>query len=195
MRFVVSRAVVDIFGFVALVAIVLLPDALAAQQRRPARPRPSAAPTETTSQTPQNSGASVPTPGVAAQPASDGEVPTEATLGFPIYPSSQYLTSYDAGRGQRYYLFGTNSSFENMVQYYSVLLDERGDTVFDEPPTHIFEIGRFREESMAFPPGVTIKDYTWNGAEGYLNPTLGAEPERFRTIIQIVPAPTGQPRR
>ena len=48
---------------------------------------------------------------------------------------------------------------------------------------------------MAFPPGVTIKDYTWNGSEGYLNPTLGAEPERFPTIIQIVPAPAPQPGR
>lgn len=195
MRFVVSRIVVGVF---VLVAVVLLPEAIAAQQRRPARPRPSVAPPEGTTQSPRSAGAGVPTPAVAAQAVSsvsDDEVPTEATLGFPIYPSSQYLTSYDAGRGQRFYLFGTSSNFASMVQYYSVLLDERGDTVFDEPPTHIFEIGRFREESMAFPPGVTIKDYTWNGAEGYLNPTLGAEPERFRTIIQIVPAPAGQPSR
>ena len=123
------------------------------------------------------------------QQAAEDSPPTEETLGFPVYPNAQYLTSYDAGRGQRYYLFGTNSPFTDMVQYYGVVLDERGDRVFDAPPTHIFEIGRFREESMAFPPGVTIKDYTWNGSEGYLNPKLGAEPERFRTIIQIVPAP------
>ena len=128
------------------------------------------------------------------QQAAEDAPPTEETLGFPVYPNAQYLTSYDAGRGQRYYLFGTNSPFTVMVQYYSVVLDERGDRVFDAPPTHIFEIGRFREESMAFPPGVTIKDYTWNGSEGYLNPKLGAEPERFRTIIQIVPAPAPQAR-
>ena len=42
---------------------------------------------------------------------------------------------------------------------------------------------------MAFPPGVTIKDYAWNGSEGYLKPT-GGEPARFRTIIQIVPSPS-----
>ena len=128
------------------------------------------------------------------QQAAEDAPPTEETLGFPVYPNAQYLTSYDAGRGQRYYLFGTNSPFTDMVQYYSVVLDERGDRVFDAPPTHIFEIGRFREESMAFPPGVTIKDYTWNGSEGYLNTKLGAEPERFRTIIQIVPAPAPQAR-
>ena len=85
--------------------------------------------------------------------------PTEASLGFPIYPNAQFLTSYDAGNEQRYFLFGTNVNFEEMVQYYRVLLDERGNRVFDAPPTHIFEIGRFEEETMAFPPGVTIKDY------------------------------------
>ena len=41
--------------------------------------------------------------------------------------------------------------------------------------------------TMAFPPGVTVKDYTWGGSQGYLNPKRGAEPARFRTIIQIVP--------
>jgi hypothetical protein len=51
----------------------------------------------------------------------------------------------------------------------------------------MFEVGRFREETMAFPPGVTVKDYS---PDGYLNPKRGGEPARFRTIIQIVPAPT-----
>ncbi len=122
----------------------------------------------------------------AGNPGTD--VPTEETLGFPIYPSAEYLTSYDAGRGQRYFLFGTNVDFTEMVAYYSLLLDKRGNRVFDAPATHVFEIGRFREKTMAFPPGVTIKDYAWNGSEGYLNPTHGTA-KRFRTIIQIVPAP------
>jgi hypothetical protein len=52
-------------------------------------------------------------------------------------------------------------------------------------------VGRFREETMAFPPGVSVKDYTWGGSAGYLNPKLVAKPERYRTIIQIVPAPAG----
>ena len=120
-----------------------------------------------------------------AQPAA---APTDAALGFPIYPAAQFITSYDAGRRQRYYLFGTNSEFEAMVRYYRNVLRERGNRVFDEPPTHIFEVGRFREREMAFPPSVTIKDYAWNGSEGYLNPA-GGEPARFRTIIQIVPSP------
>ena len=54
-------------------------------------------------------------------------------------------------------------------------------------PTHLFEIGRFDEETMAYPPGVTIKDYTWDGSAGYLNPRVTAA-ARFPSIIQIVPA-------
>ena len=132
---------------------------------------------------------------VAADQAAAEQSPTEETLGFPIYPSARFLRSYDAGRGQRYYLFGTDSAFVDMVNYYRLLLEERGDRVFDAPATHIFEVGRFREESMAFPPGVTIKDYSWNGGEGYLHAGGAAGPERYTTIIQIVPPPTGLPDR
>ena len=122
-------------------------------------------------------------------PAPDAE-PTEQTLGVPIYPGAQFITSYDAGRGQRYYLFGTNASFADLVNYYRNVLKQKGELVYDEPPIHEFDVGRFREETMAFPPGVTVKDYTWGGSQGYLNPKRGAEPARFKTIIQIVPVVT-----
>ena len=111
---------------------------------------------------------------------------------MPIYPSAQFIATYDAGRGQRYHLFGTNTPFAQIVEYYKSALKQRGELVFDEPPVHMFEVGRFREETMAFPPGVTVKDYAWAGSMGYLNPKRGAEPARFKTIIQIVsrrPAP------
>ena len=139
-------------------------------------------------------GAQEPAPAVSGLAAPEAP-PSEATLGFPVYPSARFLRSYDAGRGQRYFLFGTQSTFADMVNYYRLLLDEGGDRVFDAPATHIFEMGRFREESMAFPPGVTIKDYTWNGAEGYLHAGGEAGPERYPTIIQIVPAPPPPPAR
>jgi hypothetical protein len=42
---------------------------------------------------------------------------------------------------------------------------------------------------MAFPPGVTIKDFVSDVSEGYPNPKPGAQPARFRTIIQVVPVP------
>lgn len=116
-------------------------------------------------------------------------VPTAATLGFPIYPSAQFLTSYEAGRGQRFYIFGTTASYADIVTYYKTALKDGGDVVFKEPATHQFNIGRFREETMAFPPGVTVKDWTWGGSQGYPNPKLGGQPARFPTVIMIVPPP------
>ncbi len=172
---------------------VVIASAGAAPQRRQPVPRPFPRPGDTR-QDPIEAPAErrpatpAPTPAPGAQQA-----PTETMLGLPIYPNATFITSYDAGRGQRFYLFGTNSSFQAMVSYYAVILDERGDRVFDAPATHMFEVGRFREQEMAFPPGVTVKDYTWNGSDGYLNPT--GEPARFKTIIQLVPPPPGQPRR
>lgn len=131
------------------------------------------------------------TPGAAAAQAvpADPNAPTEAMLGFPIYPTAQFIASYDAGRGQRYYVFGATAGYADLVVYYRTQLKERGNQVFDEPPTYMFEVGRFRDESMAFPPGVTIKDWNWGGSQGYPNPKPGAQPARFPTIIMIVPAP------
>ena len=127
------------------------------------------------------------TPG--GKPVTTTAAPTEAMLGLPIYPTAEFLASYDAGRGQRYYLFGTNATFTQIVDYYKTVLKQRGELVYDEPPIHMFEVGRFREETMAFPPGVSVKDYSWAGSLGYLNPKRGAEPARFRTVIQLVPSP------
>lgn len=166
---------------------------VAGEPQRPPVPRPFPRPGPVE---PNRGGAqspvASPTPAAVAPaavtPAGSTEAPTAEMLGFPIYPTAQFITSYDAGRRQRYYLFGTNSEFEAMVRYYRNVLRERGNRVFDAPATHVFEVGRFREREMAFPPGVTIKDYTWNGSEGYLNPA-GGDPARFQTIIQIVPAP------
>jgi hypothetical protein len=144
-----------------------------------------AAPAPTTAQPPARPTTASPA-GPATTTAQPG-APTEAMLGVPIFPNAQFLTSYDAGQGQRYYLFGSTSTFAELVAYYRNVLKQRGELVFEEPATHMFEVGRFREESMAFPPGVTVKDYTWGNLKGYLNPKRGAQPERFPTIIQIVP--------
>jgi hypothetical protein len=119
--------------------------------------------------------------------------PTEAELGLPVYPAAEFIASYDAGRGQRYYIYGTNAPFAQIVEYYRTTLKTRGELVYQEPPIHMFEVGRFREETMAFPPGVTVKDYTWPSGSGlgYLNPKRGGEPQRFKTIIQLVPVLPG----
>jgi hypothetical protein len=126
----------------------------------------------------------------AALPAAASEPPpTEEQLGLPVIPGAQFLRSYDAGRGQRYYLFGTGALLEEVVAYYRTALKQRGDVVFERPATYMFEVGRFRPETMAFPPGVTVKDFTWAGSAGFPNPVPNAQPQRFPTVIQIVPAP------
>ena len=150
-------------------------------------PRPAPAPPVATPKAPAQPIPSPPPPPVEAPP-------TEATLGFPVYPAAQFITSYDAGRGQRYYLYGTETPFATLVKYYQSTLKNRGVLVYDAPAIHVFEIGRFREETMAYPPGVTIKDYTWNNSPGYLNPKQDAKPARFASIIQIVPPVPEAPR-
>jgi hypothetical protein len=120
----------------------------------------------------------------AAQP--DGP-PTEAMLGVPIYPGAQFIASYDAGRGQRYYIFGSPAPFVDLVGFYRNVLKQKGELVFDVPATHEFDVGKFREDVMAFPPGVTIKDYQTDVSQGYPNPKPNGQPARFPSIIQIVP--------
>ena len=63
--------------------------------------------------------------------------------------------------------------------------------MFEEPPMQMFEVGRLRDETMAFPPGITIKDWTWGGSQGYPNPKRGGQPSRFPTVLMIVPPPAG----
>lgn len=142
----------------------------------------------------RQAGGAAQAPAAGAAQGAQAEVrPTDAQLGVPVYPTAVFLRSYDAGRGQRYYIFGVGSPFGEMVTYYRNILKDKGNLVFEVPPTHVFEIGRFRDETMAFPPSVTIKDYTFSGSAGFPNPTPGNGPDRFPTLIQIVPAPPGQP--
>ena len=170
-------------GLALLVAAILahqapvprpFPEPGAAQPARPAQPapKPPASP--------------APPPGTASSEGPNA-APTEAALGVPLYPGAQFIASYDAGRGQRFHLFGSAAAFEVLVSYYRTLLKQRGDLVFPVPATHQFDIGRFREETMAFPPSVTIKDYESAVSQGYPNPKPGAQPPRFPTLIQIVP--------
>jgi len=122
----------------------------------------------------------------AAQPEA---APTEAFLGVPVYPGAQFLRSYDAGRGQRFYLFGSVAGFTELVTYYRNVLKQKGELVFDAPQTHEFDVGKYNEDTMAFPPGVTVKDFVSDVSEGFPNPKTGAQPARFKSIIQIVPVP------
>lgn len=143
-------------------------------QPPPARPQPAPA---------------VPPSAPAVPPAAPAAEPTAQSLGLPVYPAAQYLATYDAGRGQKYVLFGTTAAFAEIVTYYRSQLMDGGDQVFREPLTHTFDVGRFREETMVFPPGVTVKDWTWGGSKGYPNPRPNGQPARFPTVIMLVPQP------
>jgi len=174
-------------------AIVLASGTPIAQTPQPF-PQPNQQPSQPPAGTAQPPRPAAPPPSsTSASQAPAGDVPTDATLGVQIFPSAQFITSYDAGRGQRFYLFGTATPFTEIVAFYRNVLKQKGDVLFESPPTHQFDIGRFRDETMAFPPSVTVKDYTWGGSAGYPNPKKGAGPERFPTVIQIVPAPAGTP--
>ena len=164
-------------------AVGLTATAVLAQTPQPF-PRPGA-----TSQAPTSVGQPAPASTTAAPAQADPAAPTEATLGVPTYPAAQFIASYDAGRAQRYYLFGTTAAYADVVAFYKSGLKERGDQIFTQPATHMFEVGRFREETMAFPPGVTVKDWASSGSGGYPNPRPGSTPARFATIIMIVPPP------
>lgn len=121
----------------------------------------------------------------AATPAPAG-VPTEATLGAPLYPTSEFLESFDAGRGQRYYIFGTNAAYSEIVGYYKNIMKNGGRTIFEAPAMQQWELAKFQDQTMAFPPSIVVKDYSWGGSEGYLF-VDGTKEKRFRTVIQIVP--------
>ncbi|MGE5199705.1 MAG: hypothetical protein ACM3H9_08695 [Rhodospirillaceae bacterium] len=155
----------------------------------PAKPGTTAAPATAAPQQPASRPQAAPAAASAA-PAADAEAPpSPAQLNAPVLPGAHFLGSYDAGMGQRFYLYGSGQSFADVVAYYRTVLKDRGELVFEEPATHTFDVGKFKETEVAFPPGVTVKDYTCGGSPGYMNPSPGAAPAFFPTVIQIVPPP------
>ena len=181
----------------AIAAVVLLETA-AAQTPQPfprgTPPAPAPAPPASSRPVQPPPAPAPPAPAPPAAAPVDPATPSEASLGFPIYPGAQFIASYDAGRAQRYYIFGSTAAFADLVTYYRTMLKDKGDLVFQDPPTHMFEVGKFNNDTMSFPPGVTIKDFTSGGSQGYANPKPGAQPARFASVIMIVPVPPGTPR-
>ena len=159
-----------------------------AQQQPPPVPQPFPRPGSQAAQ-PARPAPQPPAPRPTGKAGQQEAAPTEAYLGVPLYPGAQFLGSYDAGRSQRYYMFGSAATFVDLVAYYRSVLKQKGELVFEAPATHEFDVGKFNEDTMAFPPGVTIKDFQSDVSEGYPNPKPGAQPARFKTIIQIVPVP------
>jgi hypothetical protein len=173
------------------VAILALACAIAAPahaQAPPPPPKPKPFPTT-------GSTAPPPKPAVVTPPAQDappvpppaGSPTVQDLNGTPVYPGADYLDSFDAGRGQRYYLYGTNTPYADIVTYYkNILKNSSNREIFRAPAMHQFDLGRFEEETMAHPPSVVVKDYGWNESNGYLVVT-GTTEKRYKTVIQIVP--------
>ncbi len=133
-----------------------------------------------------------PTAGAAAASTPEAQppqAPLDAALGAPMYPAAVFLETIDAGKGgQQYHLYGTDAPYVDIVNYFKTTLKQGGRTIFQAPAMHQFELGRFQEQTMAYPPSIVVKDYLWNGSEGYLH-AAGTTQKRYRTIIQVVPAP------
>ena len=95
--------------------VALLLAAALAQQPVPQpfpRPGTAAPPRQGQPAPPQPQAAAAPqTP----PPARTDGAPTEAMLGVVVYPGAQFLLSFDAGRGQRHYFFGSTASFVDLV--------------------------------------------------------------------------------
>lgn len=179
-------------GLLAGLVLALAATSALAQTPQPF-PRPGSQPAQPQAPPPAAPSQTAPAPAPAATPAIPASAPAgapdPAVLGVPLYPTAVFLTSYDAGRGQRYYLYGVTASFAELVTFYRTQLRERGNLVFEDPPMHMFEVGRFRDETMAFPPGITVKDWTFGGSQGYPNPRPGTGPARFPTVLMVVPPP------
>ncbi|HZD63637.1 MAG TPA: hypothetical protein VE200_12680, partial [Xanthobacteraceae bacterium] len=111
---------------------------------KPTQPAPSSTQPPATTPPPAQTTPPRPAQPPATQPSPEAKAPSATEVFFPIYPTAQFLASYDAGRGQRYYIYGATALFADVVTFYRTQLDEKGTLVFKEPPTHMFEIGRFR---------------------------------------------------
>ena len=155
----------------------VLPPQPAAQAPRP--PAPTTAAPSTAPAAPQAT-APAAAPAVAPSAAKTTEAPpSEATLGAPVYPNATFMGSFDAGQGQRYFLFGTTATYPTVLQFYRATLKDKGDEVFDIPPIWTFDIGRYREQTMVYPPSVTVRDHMAGGGTGYLYAAGAPEGQRF----------------
>jgi hypothetical protein len=160
-------------------------------------PPPSTPPTKTTPAQP--AAPSAPTAPVQTPPApaaavtSPLEPPSEAALGVKFYPGVEYLESFDAGLGQRLFLFGTNAPYADVVTFYKKELGTGGTELFKIPPMQQFDLDKFQEDRMVYRPSVVVKDYTWTGINGELKDgylfVAGTNEKRYKTIVQIVPGP------
>ncbi|MDQ3071124.1 MAG: hypothetical protein M3R55_15515 [Acidobacteriota bacterium] len=157
------------------VAAIVALATVAAGAQTPPRPRPF----------PGTPGPGAPSTSQPQQAPSAQAGALDPALGVPLFPGAVHLATYDASPGQPFHLYGSGAPFIEVVEFYRVALKNKGRTLFGGPMQQ-FEVGRYRKETMTLQPGVTVKDFTWNGREGYVHVT-GRQTVKYPTVIQVVP--------
>jgi hypothetical protein len=149
---------------------------------------------QTTTPVPKPFPTSAPAP--TTKPVAPGQAPAVSPqdggnldprlAGIPIYTGAELLSSFDTGRGQWLFTFGTDMPYSDVIAFYKSQVRSSGTEIFKTPLVHQFDLGQFRSETMVYRPGVVVKDYSGD-TQGYLHVT-GTTEKRYRTVIQIVPA-------
>jgi hypothetical protein len=184
-----SLRIVALAVITAAVIWVVTFTPLSAAQSVPPVPKPFPQPGQ---QTPPSSPSAPATPATATSAMSQDGRPTDAMLGnVAMFPDADYLQSVDVGRGQRYYVYGTNAPFADVVAFFKSTRKTGGRQLFQAPAMQQFDLQDFKEQTMVMQPSIVVKDYTWTGSapsDGYLFvPDKGTTAKRYKTIIQVVP--------
>ena len=97
------------------------------------------------------------------------------------FPGAQFIASYDAGRGQRYYIFGSPATFVDLVAYYRTVLKQKGELGLrraGHPRVRRRQVSR-RDDGVS--AGRDDQDFQSDISQGYPNPKPGGQPARFPT--------------
>jgi hypothetical protein len=165
---------------------LLSPAAAVAQTTTPI-PKPLPFPTSTPPPPPPTAKPVTPAATAAVQQTDGGRLDPRLA-GVPVYQGAELLSAFDTGRGQQVFLLGIDMPYSDVVAFYKTQFRASGSEVFRAPAMHQFDLGPFRSDTMAYRPGVVVKDYAGTDAStGYLHVT-GVTEKRYRTVIQIVPA-------
>ena len=105
-----------------------------------------------------------------------------------------FLASYDAGRGQRYYLFGTNAGFLEIVNYYRTALKQKGELVYEEPRRPPVRHRQVQGRDDGVPAERDGEGLHVGRLRRLPQSEARRQPARFKTIIQIVPVPPAPPK-
>jgi hypothetical protein len=87
-------------------------------------------------------------------------------LGCALFPQLRLLETYDAGSGQKYFILARTRRTSRSCSSNRTSLRTGGREIYRAPAPAMqqFDLGRFQEETMAYPPSVVVKDYGGSSA-------------------------------